>query len=77
MKQHGGHKLHMSMMAGIVIVALLVGVGAGGAFALALLACTAMMVAMVWMMSRSMNHSVDRPGPVPIGERGEEPLNTR
>ena len=77
MKQHGGHKLHISMMAGIVILALLVGVGAGGAFALALLACTAMMVAMVWMMSRSMNHSVDRSGPVPMGERGEEPLNTR
>ena len=77
MKQHGGHKLHMAMMAGIVIVALLVGVGAGGAFALALLACTAMMVAMVWMMSRSMNHSVDRSDSAPIGERGEESLNTR
>ena len=77
MKQFGGHKLHLAVMGGIVIAALVVGVSAGGALALALLACTTMMVAMVWMMSRSMNHSVDRSGPAPIGERGEQSLNSR
>lgn len=77
MNQHGGYKVHMALMAGIVVVALLVGAGAGGAFAFALLACTAMMVAMVWMMMRPMGRAVEQPGRAPTRERGDEPLNMR
>jgi hypothetical protein len=43
----------MVLMVGIVVVALWLGVGAGGALLLALLACTAMMVAMVWIVMRA------------------------
>ena len=39
-------------MVGIVVAAFWLGAGAGGALLLALLACTAMMVALVWIAVR-------------------------
>ena len=47
-----GHTWHMVLMAGIVVAAFWLGAGAGGALLLALLACTAMMVALVWIAVR-------------------------
>jgi hypothetical protein len=48
-----GHVWHLVLMVGVVIAALWLGAGAGGAVVIALLACTAMMVALVWIVMRS------------------------
>lgn len=51
-KKRSGHVWHMVLMVGIVVAAFWLGAGAGGALLLALLACTAMMVALVWIAVR-------------------------
>ena len=51
--RRSGHTWHMVLMVGIVVAAFWLGAGAGGALLLALLACTAMMVALVWIAVRS------------------------
>ena len=67
MAKRSGHVWHMVLMAGIVVVALWMGAGAAGALLLALLACAAMMVAMVWIALRATHVGtvdqapVDRP----------------
>jgi hypothetical protein len=50
--KRSGHVWHMVLMVGIVAGAFWLGAGAGGALLLALLACTAMMVAVVWIAVR-------------------------
>lgn len=44
-----GHVWHMLLLAGAVGLAFWLGAGAGGALLFALLACTAMVVAVVWI----------------------------
>ena len=51
--KRNGHIWHMVLMVGIVVAAFWLGAGAGGALLLALLACTAMMVALVWIAVRA------------------------
>ena len=50
--KRSGHVWHMVLMVGIVVAAFWLGAGAGGALLLALLACTAMMGALVWIAVR-------------------------
>jgi hypothetical protein len=58
--KHSGHAWHMVLMGGVAVVAFWFGGGLGDALLLALLACTAMMVAMVWIAVRlSRNGVVD------------------
>lgn len=60
-----GHVWHMVLMVGVAGGAFWLGAGAGGALLLALLACAAMMVAMVWIaMSAMRAGTVDQP---PVG----------
>ena len=51
--KHSGHAWHMVLMGGIVVLAFGLGGGPGDALLLALLACTAMMAAMVWIAVRA------------------------
>ena len=62
--KHSGHVWHMVLMVGIVVAAFWLGAGAGGALLLALLACTAMMVALVWIAVRPTRVGTVEPLPV-------------
>jgi hypothetical protein len=62
--KHSGHVWHMALMVGIVVAAFWLGAGAGGALLLALLACTAMMVALVWIAVRPTRVGTVEPLPV-------------
>lgn len=66
--KHSGHTWHMVLMVGVVVAAFWLGAGVGGAVLVALLARTAMMVALVWIAVRAT-----RPGavePIPTDRAG-------
>ena len=68
--KRSGHVWHMVLMIGIVVAAFWLGAGAGGALLLALLACTAMMGALVWIAVRATRVGAVDPIPTdrpPIG----------
>lgn len=56
-----GHLRHIVLMGGIIVAALWLGSVPGGVLLLALLACVAMMVAMVWMVARPTRLGVSDP----------------
>ncbi len=69
--KHSGHVWHMVLMIGIVVAAFWLGAGAGGALLLALLACTAMMVALVWIAVRPTRVEVIDPTDRPYTRRDD------
>lgn len=70
-----GHIWHMLLMVSIVAAAFWLGAGAGGALLLAMLACTAMIVAVVWIAARPIR--LDDVEPLPIEPRAPHPSGWR
>ena len=75
--KRSGHVWHMVLMVGMVAGAFWLGAGAGGALLLALLACTAMMVAVVWIAIRPTRIGGVEPLPLDRPSYHERPRHPR